>query len=337
MPPSPKNSHHRRRDATVRLERLLRLLQALRQRSGSRAEDLMPAAGCSRPTLYRELKFLIGLKWVGRDDQDRYVVLEPALVIAPITLTAEDALALALARSLLARPDVPLHHEIGAALDRAAAALLPAPIRDLFRQATAAVSTASPPWDAARSTPAAVALPTMIAGWLQRRTVRMDYDSASSGRRWRSVDPYEVTVDAGSWLVNGWCHERSTILSFALHSVHAAETTDRTFERNETAWSVFVQEQGVFLGLRGGPPVDVRVRLSAETARWSLRPHRWPAGIHATRELDGTVLLTGTARGTDGIVIELLRWRRHATVLGGPELRQAYRDEIAAMTAANSE
>jgi hypothetical protein len=42
-------------------------------------------------------------------------------------------------------------------------------------------------------------------------------------------------------------------------------------------------------------------------------------------------LLTGIAQGVDGILVELLRWRRHATVEGGPELLRTIRAEIAAL------
>lgn len=50
-------------------------------------------------------------------------------------------------------------------------------------------------------------------------------------------------------------------------------------------------------------------------------------------EPNGALLLTGTTQGMEGLLVELLRWRRHAHVVGGPELRARMTEEIRAMAA----
>jgi hypothetical protein len=57
----------------------------------------------------------------------------------------------------------------------------------------------------------------------------------------------------------------------------------------------------------------------------------WPEGLTIAKEADGSARLTGIAQGTAGILPEILRWCRHAAVLGGEELQTAYRNEVVAI------
>lgn len=319
-----------RTDASIRIARLLKLLNLIRTQNDERPRRIPEMAfqcDCSRATLHRELRFLKREGLISCLRKGVYC-LETRGGSLPITsLTAEDALALALARGLLDRPDVPMRSEILAALDRITA-VLSAPMRELFQKATSTIR-AEPTGGDLGNAP----LPVVIESWMHHQTLEMDYDSRSSGRRWRLLDAYQVTAEGGLWMVHGYCHENEKILAFALDRIHEARLTDLTFTRDEDAWKSYEETEGSFLGLRGGDLVTVRVRFSPEVAPYALRTHRWPRTLTATPEPDGSVLLTGTVRGTEGIVVELLRWRRHAHVEGGPELRAAMAAEIAALTA----
>lgn len=74
--------------------------------------------------------------------------------------------------------------------------------------------------------------------------------------------------------------------------------TEATFDLREEAWAAFAEAGGVM----GGLP-------------------------------DGTARLTGEVLRLDGITAELLRWRRHARVLGVPALRARMREELTTMLA----
>ena len=100
----------------------------------------------------------------------------------------------------------------------------------------------------------------------------------------------------------------------------------------EEEWSAFAAVKGVVGGVRGGTAVSVDVLFLPPVAGYA-RDHRWPEGLILAMEADGTARLTGLAQGVEGLVAELLRWRRHCRVEGGPELRAWMAEEVRAMAA----
>ena len=135
------------------------------------------------------------------------------------------------------------------------------------------------------------------------------------------------------WHLHGWCHKHQVIRTFTLEAIQEFRLLPSAFERNEAAWRAFRGQEGVVGGLRMGSPIPVKVRFTEEVATLALRS-RWPTGLAVQEEAEGSVLLSGTALGTEGILVELLRWRRHAQVLGGEETtcrfsRRVTRDDYA--------
>jgi len=131
-------------------------------------------------------------------------------------------------------------------------------------------------------------------------TVEIGYRSRSRGEQsWRRVDPYAVAAREGQyWELQGWCHRNQEIRTFAL---------------SETA-------------------ITVNVVFSAEVAVYAA-DRQWPEGLTLTAQENGTMRLTGQVQGTEGIVPELLRWRRYCRVEGGAELKAQIAEEIRAMAA----
>ena len=64
---------------------------------------------------------------------------------------------------------------------------------------------------------------------------------------------------------------------------------------------------------------------------------QWPTGLTLTPLPTGEARLTGSVQGVDGMVAELLRWKRYVVVEGGPDLRAAMVAEIDAMAQAYQE
>lgn len=332
MATSQQAGGRRRGDATDRVLRMVRILSYLRtlcDRAPVETESLVQSCGCSRSSLFRDLRDLEYAGLIERGERrGHWRLTESGRAFPMAPLTAEDAIALALARSFLDRPGLPHGSGIQAALQKATSAFSPA-MQRLFREAARAVAIPASPRAAA---PESV-FDLLLGAISQRLTVRLDYQSQRSGRRERRIDPYGITYESDRSYLHGWCHESTGMLSFRLDRIHEAAATDTHFERDEAAWQAFRGQTGVFLGLRGGPPVAVKVRFSPEVADYAAEPGRWPEDWTVVREPDGAVLLDGTALGTDGILVEILRWRRHARVLGGPEFLVRDRAELSAMAA----
>ena len=91
--------------------------------------------------------------------------------------------------------------------------------------------------------------------------------------------------------------------------IYNIRATGEVFARRDDEWSTFAGALGVVGGLRSESTVDVNVGFSPEVADYVMR-HPW----------------------TNGILPDLLRWRRHALIMGGPELREALVEELEIMT-----
>lgn len=166
------------------------------------------------------------------------------------------------------------------------------------------------------------------------RTVEVDYRSRSREERaWRRVDPYVVEAREGRfWEMHGWCHRNGAIRTFALDQVFGLRETGEGFSAREAEWAAFAAVKGVVGGVRGGAAVSVDVLFLPPVAGYA-RDHRWPEGLALSAGDAGTARLTGMAQGVNGLLAELLRWRRFCRVDGGPELRARMAEEVWAMAA----
>jgi|GEM_PF-2210053 len=348
--------------AVVRAVRFFEIVRRIAAQEGRPTDPpltrarLADALRCDVRTIGRDLAELRRIGAVDYDSARRvYFLLDsprrlaappPGNPLAPTAadpaeprLTLPDAMALALARGALTAAGVPHRDAILAALDRACAGL-PLQLAGPLARAGAVVQAG-----ANRTLPrdySGAPVAALVDAAAAQRSVRIDYDSASSGERtWRRVDPYAVAPRAGVfWELHGWCHRNRTIRTFALDRVYGVEVTEAAFTRREDAWKEFLAQQGAAVGgLLGsaGSRFAVDVRFAPEVARYA-RAYRWPASLTVSEAGDGTgaVVLSGAVGHVDAMVAELLRWRRHARVRGGPELCDAYGAELAAMLAAQT-
>jgi predicted DNA-binding transcriptional regulator YafY len=261
-----------------------------------------------------------------------YVLTEKGQALGLSALTHDEAIVLALAHAVLVALPGNAQEALGGVLQKLAAGSAPrSRMHELLQEVGTVIFTPpSPPTD--NNNVVGLALLTDAA--VRGVSVEIDYLSNSTKERsWRVVDPYGLELYQGRrWHLHGWCHKHQAIRTFSLEAIQAFRLLPSAFERNEAAWEAFRGQEGVVGGLRMGSPIPVSVRFSEEVATLALRS-RWPTGLVVQEEPDGSVLLSGTALGTEGILVELLRWRRHAQVLGGEELLVDFRDELREMTA----
>ncbi len=326
-PTAPSHS-----DALAHVARLIKIVTLVRsRREGERLgrSALARVCECVPRTIARDLDLLAeaGIPIEYDPALRSYTLPDKGWVYPVATLTPEDALSLALAQSLLSAPGLPQPAALRASLDKTTAGFSPA-LRQLFDEAAQALLPAALPRDYSDAS-----LDALLAAAGARQTVEIDYESRSGGTRvWRPVDPYAVEPRDGLfWELHGWCHRRAAIRTFALDQVRAVRPLSDAFTRREAEWEAFTRTQAAF-GLRGGPPLPVDVLFLPPVADYA-RGRRWPDGLSLTTQPDGAARLTGRALGADGLVTELLRWRRFCRVDGGPELRARMVAELRAMAA----
>jgi predicted DNA-binding transcriptional regulator YafY len=319
-------------EALQRVARLFKIITLVQSQMKGRPlgrRELAEACGCDIRTVQRDLQLLqeadIPIEYnYGRH---AYVLPEKGWVFPIAPLTAEDALALALARGIVGAPGLPQPEALRATLDKLTGSLSPT-LAELMREAAQVLQLGRPSRDYSHAP-----VSELIAASSAGQTVEMDYRSRSRGERsWRRVDPYVVEARAGQfWELHGWCHRNEGIRTFALDQVFGIRATGEGFAVQEAEWGAFAAAKGVVGGVRGGPAVAVDVVFVPPVAAYA-RDHSWPEGLTLTEEADGAVRMTGSALGVEGLVAELLRWRQFCRVEGGPELRAKMIDEISAMT-----
>lgn len=327
-------SAHGHSDAIARVARLFKIITLLRSQTSGRPlgrAALAQACECDRRTIQRDLGLLLeaGIPITYDYARRAYVLPEKGWTFPVAPLTGEDALALALLRGIVAAPGLPQAPRLSATLDKLAGSLSPA-LGELMREAGRVFRLGQ----AARDYSAAP-LAELMAASAGGRTVEIEYRSRSQGdvRLLRSVDPYVVEARAGQfWELHGWCHRNGAIRTFALDQVFGMRETGAGFTVRAAEWEVFAATQGVVGGVRGGASASVDVVFLPPVASYA-RDHRWPTGLTLTPGEAGTARLTGAAQGLDGLVAELLRWRRYCRVEGGPELWARMAEEVQAMAA----
>ena len=312
----------------VRLFKIVTLVLANPPGSPLGRDELSFSCGCGIQTIHRDVKELrsagVPLEY---DPQSRsYRLPDKEWGFPLVSLSSQDALAVALARSLLTVPGVPQRSALVAVLDKMTAGL-PSALTSLLAEAAAAVRPAALVRDYSLAP-----LSQLLQAAAARQTVEIDYASGSGGERtWRRLDPYAVEPREGQfWELHAWDHRHAEIRTFALDRVGDMRLTGQVFTVEEAAWAAFAGATGVIGGLRGGALEEVDVRFERPVAAYALA-RRWPGGLTCTAGPAGTALLAGEVQGLDGITAELLRWRRHAQALGGPALRARMREELQAM------
>ncbi len=318
-------------EALARVARLFKILTLVRSQTPGRPlgrPNLAEACGCDVRTIHRDLLLLqeAGIPIEYDPARRAYVLPEKGWVFPIAPLDAEDALALALMRGIVGAPGLPQADALRATLDKLTGSLPPA-LATLMREAAQVLQPGRPARDYSHAPVSA-----LIAAARAGQSVDLDYHSRSRGERsWRRVDPYVVEARAGQfWELHGWCQRNAGIRTFALDQVFGLHTTGEDFTVREAEWAAFAAAQGVVGGIRSGAAVGVDVVFLPPVAAYA-RDHQWPEGLAVAGEADGAVRMTGSALGVEGLVAELLRWRRHCRVEGGPELRARMTEEVNAI------
>jgi predicted DNA-binding transcriptional regulator YafY len=318
---------------TDRFRRVTRLLQIITLLQSGKAHNLARLAascGCCTRTMQRDLTYWreLGVPIDYDTVRKSYVVVGP-LPFKVLDMTVAEATAIALAEgSAIASGGLRIEDGISSAFNKIRS-LVPDDIAQRLDGIRASLLTAGE----ARRDYSHAPLTTLLEACRRGFTVSVDYDSVSSGRRKRMIEPYRVAYLDGFWMVIARDPVHGDVRKFALDRIHSCEfpRPDRPF-KIPPAWSLTEFTAGS-VGVLRGEKTAISLLFEREAAQYARsRAWRFPHDI-IEQEADGTVIVDGSVAGLEEITWEILRWGRYVTVLEPPALRNRVAEEARLISA----
>ncbi|MEN9728812.1 MAG: hypothetical protein RL434_3178 [Pseudomonadota bacterium] len=312
-----------------RTERFYRIQQLLELRGGLSGEELMASLEVSRATLHRDLEYLrdrLGMP-INWDAAARVYRLAPGArherrhALPGLWLSESELAALSTLSQLLGHIDPsglieehlkPLSERLAGLLASSDPAL-----RELgARMKIASIGVRQPSSDCFASMARAV---------FARRRVRMRYRArARDTIEEREVSPQRLVFYRQNWYLDGWCHLREGLRSFAMDSVEAMETLDIPALEVETEAmeDFFSGGYGIFNGQ------DIQwavLRFSPERSRW-VAVERWHSKQQGEFTSLGEYVLRVPYADDRELLGDILRHGSEVEVMSPPGLRAKVRD-----------
>jgi len=204
-----------------RAERLFRLVNELRARAVSRAEDLARHLEVSPRTIYRDIAHLqaSGLPIDGEPGVG--YLLRPGFDLPSVTFTHDQIDALAMGLSFVEASGEPVLAAAAREVRAKLQASLPRP--ELRKLADAPFL--SIPRRSMRQGHAA----QLRKSIRQRRIVRIDYADGAGRASSRRIRPLAIWSFPEGWMITGWCELRQDFRTFRFDRITGLEVTDDTF------------------------------------------------------------------------------------------------------------
>lgn len=162
------------------------------------------------------------------------------------------------------------------------------------------------------------------------RRIRIRYAARSSGEIFeRTVSPQTLVYYRDNWYLDGWCHVREALRTFAVERIQAATMLDAdalSLER-EALDQHFSATYGIFPGPARHWAV---LKFSAERARWVSEEH-WHSAQKGHFLDDGGYELSVPFGDHRELLMDILRHGRHVEVVAPEFLRDLALREIQAM------
>ncbi|MDE1150638.1 MAG: YafY family protein [Azospirillaceae bacterium] len=206
-----------------RAERLLSLLDLLRARPVVTAASLAEALEVSARTVYRDIDALLAAGVPIKGEAGVGFTLQAGYFLPPLTLTEDEAEALAFAARILAIwSDGALAAQAELALAKVKAVLPPTAQSSIDRNILWA-----PQWVTRH--PPTVDLLQLKRAAQRRQCLSIRYRTLRGSVSTRVVRPLSLTFFGPVWLLVAWCEMQADFRCFRLDRIEALEVLDRTF------------------------------------------------------------------------------------------------------------
>lgn len=206
-----------------RADRLFELVQRIRGRRLSTAEQLAQALEVSVRTVYRDIADLQARGVPIEGEAGVGYRMQPGYTLPPLMFTSAEAQALVAAvRMAQPRMDVPMAAEAEATLGKI--------LSVLSREARAAAeSVALFAFDVGIDAPARERLLQVRRAVIAKRKLRMRYADGQSRATERTVRPLGCFFWGSVWTMAAWCETRDDFRSFRLDRIKGLQTLDESF------------------------------------------------------------------------------------------------------------
>ena len=176
--------------------------------------------------------------------------------------------------------------------------------------------------------PAGAWFHVLAGATLQRRKLRMAYHGRARDQATeRIVSPQRLAHYRDNWYLDGWCHLRKGLRSFAVDRVRDAQELDEAADAVADAEldKHFASAYGIFAGKANKTAV---LRFSAERARW-VADERWHPEQVGQYLTDGRYELRIPYRDDRELVMDILKHGAEVEVVEPEALRRTVADRLA--------
>lgn len=171
---------------------------------------------------------------------------------------------------------------------------------------------------------------------LQRKRIHIRYFARGAGETSeRDVSPQRLVHYRENWYLDGWCHLRKGIRSFAVEEIQSVKTLDESAK--EVPDSDLDKALGSSYGIFSGEATQVaKLRFSAERARW-VRRETWHPEQKGGFDKQGRYTLEVPYSDDRELVMDILRHVPEVEVLAPAALREKLTQRLKAYLAATQD
>ncbi len=293
-----------------RLERFYKIDQLLKDRKAVPFSALRSSLGVSAATLKRDLEYMrerfhAPIEWDREANGYRFGKPRtgPRYELPGLWFNAGEAYALLSMHTLLAelQPGL-LEPHVG-------------PLQERLR----AILGGEPAWkDIEKRVAAAVLRRSRL--WIRHYNRKDDRETE------REISPQRLVHYRGNWYVDGYCHVREDLRSFAVDAIRAAELRDA--RAKEIPAAELDEHLGAGYGIFAGREVQwASLRFTPEAARW-VAAQSWHPKQRARFDQDGSYLLEVPYSHDRELLMELLKFGADVEVLAPEALRQRVAESL---------
>ena len=243
-------------------------------------------------TIQRDIEYMreLGAPLKYDKQQRGYYYTEPSYYLPMIPFTQSDAIAFIVNEQILKQyEDAPYSREIKQIIDKFIQML---PEKIAFDEIANIFSFTTPPASRADKQH----FNQLQKAAYEEKQIKIKYHSQHTDKvSWRTVDPYAIRNQYGTWYLIGFCHRRNQIRIFALNRILSIEITDVDFYK-PTDFSIDDYLKNSFSIYRDEKSYHVKLKFSPYQARW-IRERQWHPSQQLTELDDGGLILELEVQG----------------------------------------